>query len=154
MFYAHLSWDDLRTSLSQAIADPHGVLVINETGFLKKGRTSVGGQRQSSGAAGRIENCQVGVFLSHTSSRGHTLLDRAWYLPKSWTDDPERCPEAHGPAEVPFATKPELAQRMLGISLHTPWVYEKPAPPLPSPDCLYLVAHPVGATSQSKGEIC
>ncbi len=109
--------DELRTYISQAIADPQGVLVIDETGFLKKGRKSVGVQRQYSGTAGRIENCQVGVFLSYASSRGHTLLDRELYLPKSWTNDPERCREAHVPAEVTFATKPELAQRMLERTL-------------------------------------
>src|SRR5258708_5998948 len=90
--------DELRTSISQALADPHGVLVIDETGFLKKGRKSVGVQRQYSGTAGRIENCQVGVFLSYASSHGHTLLDRELYLPKSWTNDQERCREAHVPA--------------------------------------------------------
>jgi SRSO17 transposase len=77
----------------------------------------VGVQRQYSGTAGRIENCQVGVFLSYASSRGHALLDRELYLPKSWTDDSQRCREAHIPAEVTFATKPELAQRMLERTL-------------------------------------
>src|SRR5712691_8339142 len=109
--------DELRMYISQAIADPHGVLVIDETGFLKKGRKSVGVQRQYSGTAGRIENCQVGVFLSYASSHGHTLLDRELYLPKSWTDDQQRCREAQVPAEVTFATKPELAQRMLERTL-------------------------------------
>ena len=100
-----------------ALASPHGVLVIDETGFLKKGRKSVGVQRQYSGTAGRIENCQVGVFLSYASSRGHTLLDRELYLPKSWTDDQECCREAHVPAEVAFTTKPELAAQMLWRNL-------------------------------------
>src|SRR5215469_15903975 len=77
-------------------------------GFSKRDGKSVGVQRQYSGTAGRIENCQVGVFLSYVSSRGHTLLDRELYLPKSWTDDQERCREAHVPPEVTFATKPEL----------------------------------------------
>ena len=99
--------------MSEKHLQTHGVLVIDETGFLKKGRKSVGVQRQYSGTAGRIENCQIGVFLSYASSRGHTLLDREWYLPKSWTDDQERCREAHVPAEVAFATKPELAAQML-----------------------------------------
>ena len=85
----------------------------DETGFLKKGCKSAGVQRQYSGTAGRIENCQVGVFLSYASSRGHTLLDRELYLPKSWADDQERCREAHVPGGVTFATKPALAQRML-----------------------------------------
>ena len=109
--------DELRTYISQALAGPSAVLVIDETGFLKKGRKSVGVQRQYSGTAGRIENCQMGVFLSYASSRGHALLDRELYLPKSWTDDPTRCREAHVPAEVTFATKPELARRMLERTL-------------------------------------
>jgi SRSO17 transposase len=86
----------------------------------------VGVQRQYSGTAGRIENCQVGVFLSYASPRGHILLDRAMYLPKSWTDDQKRCQEAHVPPDVTFATKPELAQRMLertlDASLPVAWV--------------------------------
>ena len=77
----------------------------------------MGVQRQYSGTAGRIENCQVGVFRTSASSRGHTLLDRELYLPKSWTDDQERCREAHVPAQMTFATKPELARRMLERTL-------------------------------------
>jgi SRSO17 transposase len=92
-------------------------LVVDETGFLKKGCKSVGVQRQYSGTAGRIENCQIGVFLFYASSRGHTLVDRELYLPKSWTDDQERCREAHVPGEVIFTTKPELARRMLERAL-------------------------------------
>jgi SRSO17 transposase len=72
---------------------------------------SVGVQRQYSGTAGRIENCQIGVFLAYASARGHTLLDRELYLPKSWTDNQERCREAHVPEGITFATKPELAWR-------------------------------------------
>jgi SRSO17 transposase len=109
--------DELRTYVSQVLADPGGVLVIDETGFLKKGGKSAGVQRQYSGTAGRIENCQIGVFLSYASPRGHTLLDRELYLPKSWTDNQERCREAHVPASVAFATKPELAWRMLERTL-------------------------------------
>jgi len=118
--------DALRAYISETLASPNGVLVIDETGFLKKGRKSVGVQRQYSGTAGRIENCQVGVFLSYASSRGHTLLDRELYLPKSWVDDQECCQEAHVPPEVTFATKPELAMRMLqrtlDASLPVAWV--------------------------------
>jgi SRSO17 transposase len=109
--------DELRAYVWETLASPKGVLVIDETGFLKKGRKSVGVQRQYSGTAGRIENCQVGVFLSYASSRGHTLLDRELYVPKSWTDDRERCREAHVPPSVTFATKPELARRMLERTL-------------------------------------
>jgi SRSO17 transposase len=88
-------------------------LVLDETGFLKKGTKSVGVQRQYSGTAGRIENCQIGVFLAYTSPKGHALIDRELYLPKSWTQDPERCRAAHVPGEITFATKPTLALQML-----------------------------------------
>ena len=96
--------------------DP-GVLIVDETGFLKKGNKSVGVQRQYSGTAGRIENCQVGVFMALVGSRGRALIDRELYLPKSWCDDEGRLHEAHVPAEVAFATKPRLAQRMIGRAL-------------------------------------
>lgn len=81
-------------------------------GFEKYGSKSVGVQRQYSGTAGRIENCQIGVFLTYTTQAGHTLLDRELYLPKSWTSDQERCREADVPNSVRFATKPVLAARM------------------------------------------
>jgi SRSO17 transposase len=91
-----------------------GVLVVDETGFLKKGAKSVGVQRQYSGTAGRIENCQVGVFLALSGSRGRALVDRELYLPRSWCDDRGgRCDEAGVPPGVAFATKPQLALRML-----------------------------------------
>src|SRR5215469_16233261 len=83
--------DALRAYLWETLATPQAVIVIDETGFLKKGDKSVGVQRQYSGTAGRIENCQVGVFLAYASLRGHVLLDRELYLPHSWIDDPERC---------------------------------------------------------------
>lgn len=95
------------------------MLVIDETGFLKKGKKSVGVQRQYSGTAGRIENCQIGVFLTYTLQGDHTLVDRELYLPKSWTEDPQRCRAAHVPPEVSFASKPELAARMLWRTLDT-----------------------------------
>ena len=109
--------DEVRAYVREQLGDPEAMLVIDETGFLKKGTKSVGVQRQYSGTAGRIENCQVGVFLSYSSSKGHTLLDRELYLPKSWTQDPARCREADVPIEVGFATKPELAARMLWHTL-------------------------------------
>src|SRR5260221_8380537 len=109
--------DALRAYVWETLADPKGVVVIDETGFLKKGCKSAGVQRQYSGTAGRIENCQVGVFLSYASAHGHTLLDRELYLTKSWKDDQQRCREAHVPEEMTFATKPELAQRMLERTL-------------------------------------
>jgi len=96
--------------------DP-GVLVADETGFLKKGDKSVGVQRQYSGTAGRIENCQIGVFLALAGPRGRVLLDRELYLPKSWCEDTARRRAAHVPAEVGFMTKPQLAQQMIGRAL-------------------------------------
>ena len=73
------------------LGDPGGVLVVDETGFLKKGTKSAGVQRQYSGTAGRIENCQIGVFLAYASRNGHALIDRELYLPQSWTEDRPRC---------------------------------------------------------------
>jgi SRSO17 transposase len=105
--------DDLRAYVVEHLGEPDGVLIVDETGFLKKGTKSVGVQRQYSGAAGRIENCQIGVFLGYASSKGRTFLDRALYLPKEWADDAERRCEAGVPTDVEFATKPELARRML-----------------------------------------
>jgi len=109
--------DQLQAYVREMMAGPDGMLVIDETGFLKKGKKSVGVQRQYSGTAGRIENCQIGVFLTYASQGDHTLVDRELYLPKSWTQDPERCRAAHVPEEVVFATKPELAARMLWRTL-------------------------------------
>jgi SRSO17 transposase len=109
--------DVLCRYVQELLGESTAVLVIDETGFLKKGTKSVGVQRQYSGTAGRIENCQLGVFLTYASQAGHTLLDRALYLPKSWTQDPARGLEAHVPTEVSFATKPELAARMLTRTL-------------------------------------
>lgn len=105
--------DDLRAYIVEHCGDPDAVLVLDETGFLKKGTKSAGVARQYSGTAGRIENCQIGVFLAYASPTGHAFLDRALYLPKEWTDDPARCRAAGVPAEVAFATKPALAQLML-----------------------------------------
>jgi SRSO17 transposase len=105
--------DDLRSYVVDHLADPDAVLVIDETGFLKKGTKSVGVKRQYSGTAGRTENCQIGVFLAYASSRGRTFLDRELYLPKEWAADAERRQEAGVPQEVAFATKPQIARRML-----------------------------------------
>jgi SRSO17 transposase len=105
--------DDLTRYARDHLADPDGVLVVDETGFLKKGTKSAGVQRQYSGTAGRVENCQVGVFLAFAGRRGHALLDRALYLPKEWAADADRREEAGIPAAVTFATKPQLAERML-----------------------------------------
>ena len=105
--------DDLRTYVTQHLGDPAGVLIVDETGFLKKGRKSVGVQRQYSGTAGRIENCQIGVFLAYASSQGRAFLDRELYLPQAWAQDPARRQEAGIPADVAFLTKPALAKQML-----------------------------------------
>lgn len=105
--------DDLRDYVVEHLGDPDGVLIVDETGFLKKGTKSVGVQRQYSGTAGRIENCQIGVFLGYASSKGRSFLDRELYLPKDWAEDTERREEAAVPAEVQFSTKPELARQIL-----------------------------------------
>jgi SRSO17 transposase len=105
--------DDVRGFVAGQLGDAAGVLIPDETGFLKKGTGSVGVQRQYSGTAGRIENCQVGVFLSYASPRGRALIDRRVYLPRSWADGPQRCAAAGVPADTQFATKPELALDMI-----------------------------------------
>jgi SRSO17 transposase len=105
--------DDLRAYVVERLGDPAAVLVIDETGFLKKGTKSVGVARQYSGTAGRIENCQIGVFLAYASAHGQAFLDRALYLPKVWVDDRPRRTAAGVPAAVAFATKGDLAQSML-----------------------------------------
>ncbi|HEY3690576.1 MAG TPA: IS701 family transposase [Pseudonocardiaceae bacterium] len=105
--------DDLRGYVLDNLTDPGGVFVADETGFLKKGTKSAGVQRQYSGTAGRIENCQLGVFLTYVTSTGRALIDRELYLPVSWTEDRDRCREVGIGDDVSFATKPVLAQRML-----------------------------------------
>lgn len=105
--------DDLIGYVAEHLGHPDGVLVADESGFLKKGTKSVGVARQYSGAAGRIENCQVGVFLGYATAKGRALLDRELYLPKEWADDAQRLEEAGVPAEVGFATKLVLARRMI-----------------------------------------
>lgn len=109
--------DDLRAYVVEHVGDPQAVLVIDETGFLKQGVKSVGVKRQYSGTAGRIENCQIGVFLAYASPAGHVLLDRALYLPEEWAADAERRTEAGVPEAVTFATKPELARQLLERAL-------------------------------------
>jgi SRSO17 transposase len=101
--------DDLRAYVIEHLGDPEAVLVLDETGFLKKGSKSVGVARQYSGTAGRIENCQIGVFLAYASPRGRAFVDRALYLPKVWAEDAARRAEAGIPPEVGFATKGALA---------------------------------------------
>jgi SRSO17 transposase len=101
--------DDLRDYVVDAFADPDAVLVVDETGDVKKGTHTVGVQRQYTGTAGRIENAQVAVFLTYAARRGHALIDRALYLPKSWTTDRDRCAAAGVPDSIEFATRLALA---------------------------------------------
>jgi SRSO17 transposase len=106
--------DDVRAAVVEVLGDSeHGVLIVDETGFVKKGTKSAGVARQYSGTAGRIENSQIGVFLAYASSRGRALVDRELYLPKEWTDDRGRCRQAGIDDEVRFATKPVLARNMI-----------------------------------------
>jgi SRSO17 transposase len=117
------SWDDalvradVRDFVAARLGHRDAILVVDETGDLKKGTQTVGVQRQYSGTAGRIENCQLAVHLSYASPRGHTLLDVALYLPKSWTDDPERLTGAGVPDDTVFATKPQLARRLIDAAV-------------------------------------
>ena len=110
---ADLVREDLRDYVVEHLGEAGGVLVVDETGFLKKGTKSVGVQRQYSGTAGRIENCQIGVFLTYATGQGRVLLDRELYLPQGWAEDWERRREAGVPEGVRFQTKPQLARVML-----------------------------------------
>ncbi len=109
--------DDVRDYVVEHLGDPAGVLVVDETGFLKKGTMSAGVARQYSGTAGRIENCQIGVFLGYATPAGRTFLDRELYLTKAWAEDRQRRAEARVEEDVEFATKPELAMRMLARAI-------------------------------------
>jgi SRSO17 transposase len=105
--------DDLLAYVAEQLGEPGGVLIVDETGFLKKGTKSCGVARQYSGTAGRIENCQIGVFLGYATAKGRALLDRELYLPKEWANDADRRKEASIPKAVGFATKIVLARRMI-----------------------------------------
>lgn len=107
----------LRCYVVEHLGHPDAVLVVDETGYLKKGRSSVGVQRQYTGTAGKVENCQIGVFLTYASPLGRAMIDRRLYLPTSWTSDPDRCATAGVPAGTGFATKPQLARQMLAAAL-------------------------------------
>jgi SRSO17 transposase len=119
----HARWDadavrdDLCAWVVEHLGDPGGVLVVDETGFVKKGSNSAGVQRQCTGTVGKKENCQVGVFLAYASARGAALVDRELYLPESWTADRARCRQAAIPHTVGFQTKPQLALAMLERAL-------------------------------------
>ena len=105
--------DDLRGYVLDRLGDASGVWIVDDTGFIKKGVRSAGVQRQYTGTSGKIDNCQLGVFLAYGSGRGRALVDRELYLPASWTEDRDRCAAAGVPAEVGFATKPQLGIGML-----------------------------------------
>jgi SRSO17 transposase len=120
---SHVQWDEAaardlcRSYVVETLADREAVLIVDETGFLKKGMKSAGVARQDSGTAGRIENCQIGVFLAYASGNGHALIDRELYLPKEWAEDLARRKAAGIPKEVAFATKPALARRMIARAI-------------------------------------
>ncbi|THF69134.1 IS701 family transposase [Deinococcus sp. Arct2-2] len=118
--------DDLREYVLKHLQTPEAVLILDETGFLKKGTQSAGVQRQYSGTAGRVENCQIGVFLAYATPHGTALIDRELFLPKSWVDDPARCAAAQIPETVGAATKPQLAlamvERAFTGGVHAAWV--------------------------------
>jgi SRSO17 transposase len=109
--------DEVRAYVVEALGDADGVLIVDETGFVKKGEHSAGVARQYSGTAGRIENCQIGVFLAYASRYGQALIDRRLYLPESWTKDRARCAGAAIPADVEFMTKPKMAPAMIEAAL-------------------------------------
>ena len=109
--------DRVRGYVVEALGSPDAVLIVDETGFVKKGLHSAGVKRQYSGTAGRIENSQVGVFLGYASDKGAALVDRALYVPQEWAEDRERCRAAGIPDAVEFQTKPELARQMIGRAL-------------------------------------
>src|SRR6266478_999262 len=109
--------DIVRDYVIEHLADDDAVLVIDETGFLKQGNASCGVARQYTGSAGKITNCQIGVFASYVSHHGHGFIDRALYLPKEWTDDPKRMKAAHVPDDVSFATKPQIARLMIARAI-------------------------------------
>ena len=109
--------DIVREYAVETLADADAVLVIDETGFLKQGKASCGVARQYTGSAGKITNCQIGVFAAYVSRQGHAFIDRALYLPKAWTDDPARLAAAHVPEGIGFATKPRIAAGMIRRAL-------------------------------------
>jgi len=117
--------DIVREYTLETLADPDAVLVIDETGFLKQGKASCGVARQYTGSAGKITNCQIGVFAAYVSRHGHAFIDRALYLPKAWTDDARKLAAAHVPAGTGFSTKPQLARAMIerAIAAEAPFAW-------------------------------
>jgi len=113
----HAVRDDIRDYLLEHLADPAALLVVDETGDLKKGSHTVGVQRQYTGTAGKVDNAQVAVYLAYATTAGHGVIDRELYLPQGWLADPARCRAAGVPTQVEFQTKPELARRRLERAL-------------------------------------
>ena len=117
LYRAHYSADALRDELrgyvNDKLGEADGTIVVDDTGFLKQGKMSCGVKRQYSGTAGRIENCQIGVFLTYAGTRGHAPIDRRLYIPQEWFDDPQRCKKAGVPENVAFQTKPQMALEMI-----------------------------------------
>src|SRR5258708_22982567 len=109
--------DIVREYALETLGDEDAVLVIDETGFLKQGKASCEVARQYTGSAGKITNCQIGVFACYVSRHGHAFIDRTLYLPKEWTDEPDRLEAAYVPPDVGFATKPKLATRMIAAAM-------------------------------------
>lgn len=109
--------DDLREYVLEHLGDEDAILIVDETGFIKKGDRSVGVKRQYTGTAGKTENCQVGVFLAYASGLGQAFIDRELYLPEEWAEDEERREQAGVPEQIGMRTKPELAKEMLGRAL-------------------------------------
>src|SRR3954465_11703715 len=105
--------DVVRDHVVETLADPDAVLVIDETGFLKQGKASCGVGRQYTGSAGKITNCQIGVFAAYVSDQGHAFIDRRLYLPKAWTGAPARRRPAHVPDDIAFSTNPQVAPPMI-----------------------------------------
>src|SRR3954467_11611031 len=118
--------DVVRDYALESLADRDAVLVLDETGFLKQGKSSCGVARQYTGSAGKVTNCQIGALAAYVSRHGHAFIDRALYLPKTWADDPARLSAAHVPPEVTCATKPRLAlgmiERAVGAGVPFAWV--------------------------------
>src|SRR5260370_2799320 len=155
--------DELRTYVVAKLEAEHAVLVVDETGFVKKGKKSVGVARQYSGTAGRRENSQVGVFLLYASAKGHAFIDRALYLPEEWTQDRVRCREAGIPESVSFATKGGSARQMLArdwvaggqadwVVADTVYGYDEMRDWLESQQQQYVLAVPETHTVWSQGE--
>ena len=109
--------DIVREYALETLGDPDAVLVIDETGFLKQGKASCGVARQYTGSAGKITNCQIGVFAAYVSRHGHAFIDRALYLPREWTDDAKRLMSSHVPDGIGFATKPQMARKMIARAI-------------------------------------